>query len=264
MRKRHIGLYALAAALLAGSLAWGQSPAKRAPARPEPPHPSDAPPRADAVRAASPTAPAEFESAHFLLHTDMPAKEARDLLAKLETMLALISKYWNRTPSGVIKMYVVKDLANWPRGSLDPAGVMKIEEGAGITLTQTLSYGGQKVHAESVVYAVATRGVAQHEAVHAYCGQTFGTCGPLWYSEGMAEMGQYWRQGESKVQIHPVVLRYLQNTPPQSLNDIVNTQSASSFTGDSWQNYAWRWALCHLLANNTNYAHASVRWACNS
>ena len=25
-------------------------------------------------------------------------------------------------------------------------------------------------------------------------------------------------------------------------------------TGDSWQNYAWRWALCHLLANNTNYA----------
>ena len=24
-------------------------------------------------------------------------------------------------------------------------------------------------------------------------------------------------------------------------------------TGDSWQNYAWRWALCHLLETNPNY-----------
>ncbi|MFM7161970.1 MAG: hypothetical protein ACKO3P_16570, partial [Planctomycetaceae bacterium] len=25
-------------------------------------------------------------------------------------------------------------------------------------------------------------------------------------------------------------------------------------SGDSWKNYAWRWALCHLLANNPNYS----------
>ena len=25
-------------------------------------------------------------------------------------------------------------------------------------------------------------------------------------------------------------------------------------TGDCWQNYAWRWALCHLLVNNPNYS----------
>jgi hypothetical protein len=69
----------------------------------------------------------------------------------------------------------------------------------------------------------------------------------------MAEMGQYWRPGEASVQIHPIVLEYLQTSRPQSLNDIVNVESARNFTGDSWQNYAWRWALCHLLANNTNY-----------
>ncbi len=168
-------------------------------------------------------------------------------------MLTLISKYWGRPPAGVIECNVVRDLSRWPAGRLDPEGVAKIQEEAGVTLTQTLTLGGQKVAAKAVVYAVAKSGVAQHEAVHAYCGQSFGTCGPLWYAEGMAEMGQYWRPGEASVRIHPIVLEYLQNTRPQSLNDIVNTHSARNLTGDSWQNYAWRWALCHLLANNTNY-----------
>jgi len=105
--------------------------------------------------------------------------------------------------------------------------------------------------AKSVVYAVADRGTPQHEAVHAYCGQSFGRTGPLWYSEGMAEMGQYWRANDSSVNAEPVVIRYLRESEPKSLNEIVN---AREITGDSWQNYAWRWALCHLLANNTNYA----------
>jgi hypothetical protein len=48
-----------------------------------------------------------------------------------------------------------------------------------------------------------------------------------------------------------VVIDYLRSSPPKSLNEIVNGEE---FTGDSWQNYAWRWALCHLLANNTNYS----------
>ena len=30
--------------------------------------------------------------------------------------------------------------------------------------------------------------------------------------------------------------------------------AAGQITGDSWQAYAWRWALCHLLASNPNYA----------
>src|SRR5437762_1494004 len=76
--------------------------------------------------------------------------------------------------------------------------------------------------AKSLVFAVADRGTPQHESVHAYCGQTFGTTGPLWYSEGMAEMGNYWREGDRSVNIHPGVLEYLRNSPPKSLNDIVN------------------------------------------
>lgn len=195
--------------------------------------------------------PRDFTSKNFLLHTDMTAEEAKELLTRLETMLSLISKYWGRPNAKVIEMYVVKDLAAWPAGAFDPEGLRKIEEGAGVTLSRTLLRNNEPFDAKAVVYAVADRGTPQHEAVHAYCAQAFGRTGPTWYSEGMAEMGQYWRDKDPAVHCHDVVLEYLKSSPPKELGDIV---AGGQVTGDSWENYAWRWALCHLLANNTNYA----------
>lgn len=197
--------------------------------------------------------PTDYRSQNFYIHTDLSAEEAKDLLERLETMLSIISSYWARPCSGVIECYVVEDLSRWPKGTLPDEGRPHIEAGAGVTVTSTLSSGNSFL-AKAVVYAVADRGTPQHEAVHAYCGQTFGTTGPVWYSEGMAEMGQYWRKDEKNAQsvhVHDIVLEYLRGGEPKSLNEIVNGEE---FTGDSWQNYAWRWALCHLLANNTNYA----------
>lgn len=193
----------------------------------------------------------DYRSQRFWLHTDLSAEEATELLERLETMCDLISAYWGRPSRDVIECYVVKDLAKWPSGSLpDENGRASIAGRAGVTFTSSRTGPGGFV-AKSVVYAVADHGVPQHEAVHAYCGQTFGTTGPLWYSEGMAEMGQYWRKGDSSVNLDPRVAEYLRTTPIKSLNQIVNGRER---TGDSWQNYAWRWALCHLLANNPNYS----------
>ena len=48
-----------------------------------------------------------------------------------------------------------------------------------------------------------------------------------------------------------VVLQYLKSKEPKELTEIV---APGQKTGDSWQNYSWRWALCHLLAANPNYA----------
>jgi len=78
----------------------------------------------------------------------------------------------------------------------------------------------------------------------------FGATGPTWYSEGMAEMGNYWRPKDVSVNIDPVVIDYLTSAPRKSMVEIVNEEQ---ITGDSWQAYAWRWALCHLLVNNSNY-----------
>ncbi len=196
--------------------------------------------------------PRDYRSPNFLLHTDLPKDEADELLKRLETMIGLISKYWGRPNKQPLECFVVRDLSVWPPGAFPPEGLDKIEEGAGVTLTQTRVITGtnQIVGAKATVYAIADRGVPQHEAVHAYCGQNFGHTGPIWYSEGMAEMGQYWHAGESRVNCHPEAVKYIRRSEPKPLNAIVN---AREITGDSWENYCWRWALCHLLANNPNY-----------
>jgi hypothetical protein len=132
------------------------------------------------------------------------------------------------------------------RRQLPAIGVLKVEEGAGVTASASNSR-----QTRSVVFACNDHGVVQHESVHAYCAQAFGTAGPVWYAEGMAEMGQYWRPGNLAVQIDPVVIDYLTHaTQPKKLRDIVR---AGQITGDSWKAYAWRWALCHLLSSNPNY-----------
>lgn len=190
----------------------------------------------------------DVRSAHFMIHTDMSQEETKDLLERLEYMLGIISEYWGRPPEGVIECWVVKDLKNWPAGTLDEDGRASIASGGGVTLSLVNRAAGK---GESRVFAGADRGTPQHEAVHAYCATNFGTTGPTWYSEGMAEMGQYWRKGELAVKIHDGVVKYIRESPPKSLREIVDTNQR---TGDSWQNYAWRWALCHLLASNPNYS----------
>lgn len=193
---------------------------------------------------------ATYSSKNFVVSTDLPAEEAQDLLKRLETMLSLISKYWSRPLSGRIEMYVVKQLRNWPPGALPPDGAAAIESGGGVTISESVTL-GNAFRAKSIVYAIADRGTPQHEAVHAYCWHTFGRTGPVWYSEGMAEMGHYWRADDSSVNADEGVIGYLRSTEVKDLIEIVN---GMEWTGDSWENYAWRWALCHLLANNTNYA----------
>jgi hypothetical protein len=90
-----------------------------------------------------------------------------------------------------------------------------------------------------------------HEAVHGYCRQTFHGAGPVWYAEGMAEMGQYWKKDSPGVNAPEDVLAFLKKHPPKSVKEVVESEQ---LTGDSWQAYATRWALCHLLANNPNYS----------
>jgi hypothetical protein len=193
-----------------------------------------------------PRPPRDLRSANFLLRTDISDRSAQMLLDKLETMIALVSQYYGRPPNGLIECYVVRDLNNWPPGTFPPNAVAKIQEPAGVTLS--VSLGNQT---RSVVYSCDDHGVVQHEAIHAYCAQTFGGTGPTWYAEGMAELGQYWKKDQLAVDINPAVINYLKRNEPKRLLDIV---AADQITGDSWQAYAWRWALCHLLANNPNYA----------
>ncbi|WP_145061188.1 hypothetical protein [Adhaeretor mobilis] len=192
------------------------------------------------------TTPRDERSKHFLLHTDISPRSSAILLERLERMLELVSRYFGRPPDRLIECYVVADLKKWPPDAIDPAGVAKIASGEGVTLSRSL--GKQR---RSVVYSSKKHGIVQHEAVHAYCFQTFGSTGPTWFAEGVAEMGNYWKQGELAVNINPVAIDLIQNGQPEPLLKIV---APGQVTGDSWKAYCWRWALCNMLANNPNYS----------
>lgn len=198
----------------------------------------------------------DYISKNFVVHTDLSVPDVAKLLERLEKMIDLVSKYYGKPNNQMIEMYVVDDQRNWPPGSIPAEAIESIQNEAGITLsvTATLENGlGEKqiTGAKSVVWSVATRGVPQHEAVHAYCHQNFGRTGPTWYAEGMAELGKYWRDKIEGVQIDDEVIEYLKNSDPQDLTEITDPNHR---TGDSWRNYAWRWALCHLLSTNPNYS----------
>ena len=193
-----------------------------------------------------PGQPREVRSKHFVVYTDVSEKSAAILLAKLERMYGLIGGYFGKRPRQPIECYVVRpeNLNQWGE-KIPPPMAAKIAEPAGVT---SLSRGRVTM---SIVYSCDDHGVVQHEAVHAFCAMAFGSTGPVWYAEGMAEMGQHWRDGQLDVRIPQGVINYLTNAEPKKMKDIV---AAGQITGDSWQAYAWRWALCHLLANNPNYA----------
>jgi hypothetical protein len=192
----------------------------------------------------------DVRSRNFLLHTDVSDREAADLLAELEPLLQQISTYWGRPNQGTIECYVVRDLDNFPPDAMDPRGVSGMKTSGGITLMATVPAGDHSL-IKSIVYARARPEVVRHEAIHAYCHQTFGFIGPIWYSEGMAEMGHYWKEGDTAVRADPRETQFLHDNPPASL---AATVSRAQVTGDSWQNYAARWALCHFLAHDPNYA----------
>jgi hypothetical protein len=203
-------------------------------------------------RAADQPVVSKFQSQHFLIHTDLSSAEAHELLKQLETELKLLAAYWGRPMSGALECYVAKDLAKWPeelQNALEPDGLAKIREGAGVCISRSQTSKDRFV-AKSRVYAVANDGVPLHEAVHGYCWHTFGRCGPRWYSEGMAELGQYWVNGQKGVNANPNVIKYLRETEPKKIEDLIDTTATP---GGTWKDYAWWWFLCHLLENNTNY-----------
>lgn len=193
----------------------------------------------------------DVRSRHFFIHTDLSPDEADEYVERLETMLGQISKYWDRPSRDVIECFIVQNLDEFPVSTIAPAGVRGVRTFGGVTVMD-VSKEGRRPLGKSVVYASARPEVVQHEVVHAYCHQAFCHIGPVWYSEGMAEMGRFWTKGDMAVRADPREIEFLRDNPPKSLAKIL---SPAQTTGDCWQNYASRWALCHFLARNPNYAH---------
>ena len=192
--------------------------------------------------------PRLIRSPHFAFLTDVSDREARIILDKLERMAGLLERFFGRRPGGVVEGFIVHDLSLFPAGTFsEAAGVAKIREGAGVCFNASLGR-----LRKATLYSCADHGVIQHECTHGFCHMTFGSTGPTWLSEGIAELGNYWRDGEQAVDIEPVVMAYLQQAEPK--RTLAEIATPGREPAGTWQDYAWRWALCHLLANNPNYS----------
>jgi hypothetical protein len=236
-------------------------------------------PQADAA------GPRQFlRSANLTLYTDLPAADANALLERLESMLGTVSNYWRRPLRGTIQCYVAQNLDAWHDRELPhPMARILIGRVGGAAISQWVGEGGQE-HCKIVVLASARPGVAEHEVVHAYCGQTFGTTGPLWYREGMAQMLACGQDRSHGMDFPPEILECLTAEKKQSLAEVVCSgqnvkQLCDSFEdkatahdglvglvpdsqwsdadvrslGDIKETYAWSWLVCHLLEYNPNY-----------
>ncbi|MFM7245293.1 MAG: hypothetical protein ACKO40_14135 [Planctomycetaceae bacterium] len=195
-----------------------------------------------------PAEPRLVRSQHFAFLTDVSDREWAVIRDKLERMVGVLERFFGRKAGGTVEGFIVRDLAAWPAGLLEePLGVEKIRRREGVCFNTSLGPARR-----AVLYSCADHGVIQHECVHGFCHLTFGSTGPTWLSEGVAELGNSWRDGDDAVAIDPLVMGYLQNAPrKRTLGEIaVPGQEPAG----SWQDYAWRWALCYLLANNPNYS----------
>jgi hypothetical protein len=192
----------------------------------------------------------DVRSPRFLVHTDLPLDQANRLVVRLERLLDLLAAYWGRPMRGAIECYVVRDIDAFPVAGMDPVGVHAIRTVGGMNVMRTAS-DGRRYLAKSIVYADERPEVVLHEVVHAYCHHSFGHIGPVWYSEGMAEMGRYWIDGDTTVHADRRETEYVCRSPRKTLAEATSPYQVS---GDSWQNYASRWALCHFLTHAPNYS----------
>lgn len=242
--------------------------------------------RADEAPAESPQGePIDtYRSGRLELRTDLPAAAAEALVERLETTLRRISRYWRRPLGRRIVLFVADDLSNWPDEALPhPQARMLLRHVRGGTeLQKVRSPESPDLSLVAHVYATSERGIAEHELVHAYCMLAFGTCGPEWYKEGMAEMACYDSTDAQAVACKADVARMLRSergttiaqiidagkfTQPIAvrLDELRRANQGRSRDGDQWEprdtdivhkarrSYHRSWALCYFLANNPNY-----------
>ena len=229
----------------------------------------------------------QYRSQHFLLHTDLSDLQARAQLASLESIVQFATEYWSRPSPGIIECYVADKVSSWPDAALPhPLARISMVHIGGATVTVADSSERSKTQ-RALFFARAGEGIAEHESVHAYCLQAFGTTGPTWYKEGMAEVGCRCSLGTPEVCVPASCVEYFQATPRRTIREIVSQGKStsdisrslremvadeafeqqgrqiplSSWTAEDTRNvrrarelYRWNWSLCHFLCYNPNYA----------
>ncbi len=226
-----------------------------------------------------------YKSQRLHVRTDLEGRAADELFARLESTLRFAAQYWGQEPRGQIHCFVVDRLENWTDADL-PHRMARIivSRIGGATLPHMVTR-GNRTYNEPTVYASSAPGVAEHEITHAYCTQTFGSTGPEWYKEGMAEMvvrrctresglrcstdqlatlragkdkrfEELFASGATGLQLHAALQAMLvdPNHRGKHVPDSAWTAQDSANVALARDEYLRSWAFCYMLLHNPNYA----------
>ena len=229
-----------------------------------------------------------FRSEHFRIHSDLSKDKAHALLLRMESTLRRVSKYWRRPPHSIIEAFIVNNLSDWSSEDLPHTITRLMLEHIGGVTVPVIHGGHNPAKNQAIIYATTRPSIAEHEVVHAYCCQTFGSCGPDWYKEGMADFLCLLPRDNKSVRCPGEVISYLRLSDRPTIQEIVtaepftatildaltrasllfDTDTTASVTplASAWGGaedavlqqakhaYAQRWAACHFLACNKNYS----------
>lgn len=227
----------------------------------------------------------EYKSSSLRVRTDLPLADAELLYKRLEQTLQFAARYWGREPKGQIECYVVHDLAAWTDAQLPHRLARVIIKGVGGATVPKFVGTGKQSRNLPTVFASSEPGVAEHELIHAYCIHTFGSSGPDWYKEGMAEMVVKRSTRDSGVLCSAQQVETLRAGNAMSLATIFATGSTGQrifsslslmmddpatqgqhVSADAWTDvdagnvamardeYLHSWAFCYMMLHNPNYS----------
>lgn len=236
-------------------------------------------------QATTPATIREYRSSRLHVRTDLSAADAEALYGRLEETLQFAARYWGKKPRGQIDCFVVHDLAVWTDAQLPHRLSRVIINGVGGATMPKLVGTGKQSRNQPTVFASSTLGVAEHELVHAYCIHTFGSSGPEWYKEGMAEMAVNRSSRESGMQCSAHQSETLRAGEGTSLEKIFATggtgrqiltslgrmlddpaNQGRHVPADDWTDvdaenvarardeYLHSWAFCYMMLHNPNYS----------
>jgi hypothetical protein len=223
-------------------------------------------------------------SKYLVVYTDLPAEQAKQAICDMERTLTYAARYWGQDPRGQIECYLIQKVEGLIDAELPhPLARILIDGVGGVTLPARTRI-GNRIRNTPTILASTRPGVAEHELVHAYCTQTFGSTGPGWYSEGMAELVVQRSTRNSGVRCSADQIRILRDSHQICLSEVLSSGNSSKRIMESlnaklanrknpyrpvpitdWeqqdidniaaarQDYLRSWALCYLLLHNPNY-----------
>jgi len=227
----------------------------------------------------------EYKSNHLHVRTDLEQDEAEALYARLEKTVQFAARYWGRDSRGQIECYVVDDLDNWSDKELPHKLSRVIIFGIGGATVPNAVGTGNRTRNMPIVFASSRPGIAEHEVIHAYCIQTFGTGGPEWYKEGMAEIASRGSTRASGMRCSREQLASLRTGKRTTISEILAVgdtatrlaaelnsmakdpehrgrhvslkawkQHHADHVAQARDEYLRSWAFCYMLLHNPNYA----------